>query len=368
MLRMTAVQALVLNAPRQLERRALPLPEISGDDALLRVEACGLCGTDHEQFTGELNPGYAFIPGHETIGILERVGARAAERWGVREGDRVAVEVFLSCRECDACRAGAYQRCVRHGLKDMYGIGAVDRAPGLWGGYAQYQYLAPDSMLCSVPAELDPVTATMFNPLGAGIRWSVTVPGTRPGDVVAVLGPGVRGLSACAAAKHAGAGFVMVTGKGARDAERLALAKDFGADLAVDVDEADPADVLRAAAGQLADVVVDVTAKAPAALAQALQVARRAGTIVLAGTRGSTATPGFNPDMIVHKELRILGALGVDAVAYRAALDLLASKQFPFDTVPRRAVGFDGVAELLRDMAGEGEIPPVHGVVVPDPI
>src|SRR5207237_3730251 len=104
----------------------------------------------------------------------------------------------------------------------------------------QYQSLAPASMLCRVPSSLDPVTATMFNPLGAGIRWAVTVPQTRAGDVVAVLGPGVRGLSACAAAKDAGASFVMVTGYGARDAPRLGIASEFGADLAVDVDTADP--------------------------------------------------------------------------------------------------------------------------------
>jgi len=204
-----------------------------------------LCGTDHEEFTGELFPGFAFVPGHESVGVIERVGARAAARWGVQEGDRVAVEVFLSCRECDACRAGAYQRCARHGLSDMYGYVDVERAPGLWGGYAEYQYLAPDSLLCRVPGTLDSVTATMFNPLGAGIRWGVTLPGTRAGDIVAVLGPGVRGLSACAAAKHAGAGFVMITGRGARDAPRLAAASEFGADLAVDVDTTDPVRALR---------------------------------------------------------------------------------------------------------------------------
>jgi hypothetical protein len=119
-------------------------------------------------------------------------------------------------------------RCERHGLADMYGFIPVDRRPGLWGGYVEYQYLAPDSMVLPVPAGLDPVVATLFNPLGAGIRWRITVPGTNPCDGVAVLGPGIRGLCAAAAAKHAGAGFVMVTGSGPRDADRLALAAQFG--------------------------------------------------------------------------------------------------------------------------------------------
>ncbi|MDP9336702.1 MAG: alcohol dehydrogenase catalytic domain-containing protein, partial [Actinomycetota bacterium] len=110
-----SARALVLVAPRQLDSRELPVPAIGDDDGLLRVEACGLCGTDHEQYTGELFPGFAFVPGHESVGVIEQVGRRAAARWGVREGDRVAVEVFLSCRDCDACRSGAYQRCVRHG-------------------------------------------------------------------------------------------------------------------------------------------------------------------------------------------------------------------------------------------------------------
>jgi alcohol dehydrogenase len=359
-------RALVLAAPRQLETRDLPLPAIGDDDGLLRVEACGLCGTDHEEFTGELFPGYAFVPGHESIGIVERVGPRAAARWGVHEGDRVAVEVFLSCRECDACRSGAYQRCARHGLADMYGYVGVDRAPGLWGGYAQYQYLAPDSMLCRVPEPLDAVTATLFNPLGAGIRWGVTVPGTRAGDVVAVLGPGVRGLSACAAAKQAGAGFVMVTGRGARDVPRLAVASEFGADVAVDVDAVDPVHALRDATGGLADIVVDVTAKAPDAFVQAIRLARPGGTVVVAGTRGGRPVAAFDPDPIVFKELRVLGALGVDTAAYTEALALLASRRFPFETLPRRVVGLDDAGALLAVMAGEGEVPPVHAVVVPD--
>jgi alcohol dehydrogenase len=358
-------RAAVLEAPRRLVVREVPLPDIGDDDGLLRVEACGLCGTDHEQYTGALPAGFAFVPGHETVGVVERVGARAAERWGVRPGDRVAVEVFLSCRRCPACRSGEYRRCREHGLAHMYGFRPVDLQPGLWGGYGEYQYLAPDSMLVPVPAGLDPVVATAFNPLGAGIRWGVTIPGTGPGDVVAVLGPGIRGLSVCAAAKDAGAAFVLVTGSGQRDAPRLELAKAFGCDLAVDVAASDPVDALRQATGGLADVVVDVTAKAPTALAQAISLARPGGTVVLAGTRGSTATPGFVPDLIVYKELRIVGALGVDAPAYHQALEVLASGRWPFAELPRRVADLATAEGLLRDMAGEGDPPPVHGVVVP---
>jgi alcohol dehydrogenase len=222
-------------------------------------------------------------------------------------------------------------------------------------------------MLLPLPADLDPVIATLFNPLGAGIRWTRTVGGAGQGDVVAVLGPGIRGLSACVAAKEAGAEFVAITGVGPRDTGRLDLASQFGADLAIDVSVDNPAKALRAATGgRLADVVVDVTAKAPAALAQGVAMARPGGTIVLAGTRGSPDTPGFWPDHVVYKELHLVGALGVDVTAYRAAIDVLVSRRWPFDDLPRQCAGFDGAEMLLQTMAGEieGE-PPVHAVLVP---
>lgn len=358
--------ALVLESPRRLVARGFALPEIGEDDGLIRVEACGLCGTDHEQYTGELSRGFAFVPGHETVGIVEEIGRNAAERWGVSAGQRVAVEVFQSCRSCEECASGRYRRCRRHGISDMYGFVPADRKPGLWGGYAEYQYLGPDSMLLAVPTGLDPVLATVFNPLGAGIRWGVTVPGTSPGDVVAILGPGIRGLCAAAAVKEAGAGFVMITGVGPRDAQRLELASGFGADLAVDICTQDPVVALREAAGRLADVVVDVTAKAPSAFQQAIALARPGGTVVIAGTRGSKVVERFSPDAIVFKELRLLGALGVDATAYSAALELLASRRYPFEELPRRVAGLDDAEDLLVTMAGESDTaPPVHGVIVP---
>jgi alcohol dehydrogenase len=333
------------------------------------VEACGLCGTDHEQFAGVLPIGAPVVPGHETVGVVEQLGRRAAERWGVAEGDRVAVEVFQSCRRCPACASGTYRHCAAHGIADMYGFVPFDRAPGLWGGYASHLYLSPDAMVLKVPSPLDPVTATLFNPVGAGIRWGTTVPHTAPGQSVVVLGPGIRGLSVLAAAKQASAGYVLVVGKGAGDARRLELALAFGADAVVDCDTGDPVEALQQATGALADVVVDVTAGAPEALGQAVALARPGATIVVAGTRGTSETPGFHPDSLVYKELRVQGALGVDVVAYRVALDLLASGDFPFATVPRRCASLDAgeVTDLLRSMAGPGSGAdrPVHAVVVP---
>ena len=88
--------------------------------------------------------------------------------------------------------------------------------------------------------------------------------------------------------------------------------------------------------------------------------------MVLAGTRNSTDTPGFVPDLVTFKELTLIGALGVDAPAYRRALDLLASDRWPFRSVSRTVAHFGGAAELLATMAGEGdEPPPIHAVLVP---
>jgi alcohol dehydrogenase len=360
------VSAMVLEAPRTLRRRNFPRPEIDDDDALLRVEACGLCGTDHEQFSGHLFGGFAFVPGHESVGVIEQIGRAAEERWDVRKGDRVAVEIFQSCRACERCTAGDYRHCRQHGIGDSYGFVPADRTPGLWGGYAQYQYLSRDSMLLKVPDTLDPVTATLFNPMGAGVRWGATMPQTGPGDVVAILGPGIRGLCSLVAARAAGASFVMVTGAGPRDRSRLDTARAFGADLVVDVAEEEPARALRAATGRGADVVVDVTAKAPGAFAQSLDIVRSEGTVVVAGIRGEPMPAGSNLDLIVYKEIRLLGVLGVDVTDYQAGLDLLAKTDLPFSSIERNVVGFDDLPALLESLANGDVDVPMHAVFAPD--
>jgi D-arabinose 1-dehydrogenase-like Zn-dependent alcohol dehydrogenase len=91
-------RAIVQTGPRALELRELPIPDIGDEAALLRIEACGICGSDAEQYAGVIPVRMPLIPGHEPLGIIEQIGDRAARRWGVNVGDRVAVEASSRAR------------------------------------------------------------------------------------------------------------------------------------------------------------------------------------------------------------------------------------------------------------------------------
>lgn len=95
--------AMVQTAKRALEKSSLPLPDIDDDSAILRVEVCGICGSDYEQFEDVLGipMPVPVVPGHEPLGIIEKIGDRAAPRWKIDVGDRVAVETMISCHCCN---------------------------------------------------------------------------------------------------------------------------------------------------------------------------------------------------------------------------------------------------------------------------
>src|SRR5437773_6983642 len=221
--------AMVQTGVRKLEPRDLPIPEIDDESALLRVEACGICGSDYEQYEGMLRTPLPVIPGHEPLGVIEQIGDAAARRWGVDVGDRVAVETMLSCRFCSACLGGRYHLCRE---RRIYSYIPLSEAPGLWGAYAQYMFVHRNSVVHKIDPALAASTAVMFNPLGAGFRWAVEMPRTGPGDTVLILGPGQRGLASVIACREAGADQILVTGLAA-DAKKLALAREFGADHAI---------------------------------------------------------------------------------------------------------------------------------------
>src|SRR5262245_48402917 len=233
----TTVRAAVLRQPKTLTLEAFPRPAIGPDDALLRLEACGICGSDYEQYEGaapstEDYMQYPVIPGHEPLGLIEEIGARARERWGVAEGDRVAVRSGYGCGRCAACERYETRACPKRG--GTYGYTDVAKAPHLWGGYGEHMYLCPHTVLRKMDPRIPAGVAVMFNPLAAGLSWAAAIPGTRPGDRVVVLGAGQRGLCCVIAARAAGARQVVITGL-ARDAERLALGRELGADDAIGV-------------------------------------------------------------------------------------------------------------------------------------
>ncbi|MGE4653040.1 MAG: zinc-binding dehydrogenase [Myxococcota bacterium] len=356
--------AMVQTAPRVLEPMDVPLPEIDDDSGLLRVEACGICGSDYEQFEGVLKTPMPAIPGHEPLGVVAAIGDRAAKRWGVDVGDRVAVETMLSCRHCGPCLGGSYHLC---DSRRIYSYIPLSDAPGLWGSYAQYMYLDPHCVVHRVDATLDASTAVIFNPLGAGFRWAVEIPQTGPGDTVLILGPGQRGLASVLACREAGASKIIVTGLEA-DARKLDLAREFGAHACIDVENEDArARVRELTDGRGADVVVDVSSYSVEPVADSIDYVRMGGTVVLAGVKGFKEIPRFISDKVVMKEVTIRGAIGVTSTGYEKAIRLLESRKYEVERMHTH--DFDlreaelAVRTLAREIPGDESI---HSCLIPE--
>lgn len=316
--------AVVQIGPSAFELADFEIPEVGPDDAVLAVEACGICGTDAETFAGGIPLRYPVIPGHEPVGRIAAIGERAAARWRVRPGDRVVLQSDIGCGRCVACLRG--DTCIVE--PGSLGFIPTTRAPSLWGGYAEALYLPPGAVPHRIADHVPARTAALYNLLGAGFAWGVEAPALRYGDTVAVLGPGQRGLACVIAARAAGAAFVAVTGVGARDAHKLALAADLGADLVIDVDQDDPVErVLAATGGEGVDVVVDTTPHATGPVLDALRMVRPGGTVVLGGLKGrDNGVPGFPVDDVALRRIRIVGVRAVDPRSFRNAVRLLEQR------------------------------------------
>jgi len=338
----------------QIELREYPLPEISADDALLKIEIAGICGSDiggYQEFAGEPR-----IRGHENVGFLAQIGANAAKRWGVREGDRVVVEQYLPCGNCRWCRTGEYRFCDQTDKLPgqtilRYGNTPVSVAPSLWGGFSQYLYLPPNAIVHKIPAHVPATHAALFVPLANGMQWAYLQGGAAPGKTVVIQGPGQMGLASVVAAREAGAQCVIVSGL-SRDAHRFEVARKLGAHHTVDVErESLSARVKQITNGQGADVVVNVSRGGRSTVRDALECASKIATIVLAGPgTQEIPTKGFGRKLITMKWVQ-----GASFNAFELGLQLMASGRYPLSEISTHQFDLRHVNEAIRAFAGEAE-------------
>ncbi len=360
-------RAAVHVAAKRTEIRELPLPLLASDAGLLRVVAAGVCGSDIAYYAdGSVGPR---ILGHENVGVVEQLGALARERWGVREGDLVALEEYLPCGHCADCRAGEYRSCLqtdntRAGAL-RYGTTGIDVPPALWGGYSQYQYLHPRAVLHRVPAGVSARLAAMALPLSNGFQWAYLDGGAGPGQTVVVQGPGQQGLACVVAAKAAGAKTVIVTGL-ARDETRLAVAKRLGADHCVAVDRDSLPDlVAEVTGGTLADLVIDVSSGGATTVVNGgLELLRKRGTLLVAAHKHA-ALDGFAIDAVIRGQITLRGVRGHSFRAVEMALNLMAQHDVDLNAMATHEFALDDVDRALRLVGGERGDGAIHVSIAP---
>jgi len=292
-----------------LEDVAMPKPR--PDEALVKVSAIGLCGTDvairNNSFVGRHGKVKTpVIAGHEFCGVIVETGSQVRR---LKPGDRVVTSAIKGCGKCHACRTGVYNRCQSW---DHVGIDSP-------GCFAEYVAVA-EEILFQVPDSIPDDEAAVLEPLTTAVRAFRANP-LPLGSFVAILGPGPFGLFILQAALAAGAATVAVIGL-SRDAERLRLAKSLGAAEIIEADKTDPVAAVKALTkGKGADRTVEATGKVEAVTA-GLEMTAPGCLMLMGGSGFSGQSVSFKPWNVVRDEKQIKGLQGFSWDDYLTVLDL----------------------------------------------
>jgi threonine dehydrogenase-like Zn-dependent dehydrogenase len=347
------VKAAVAVSPGHLEIQHFPRPALGAGDLLLRVELCGVCGSDVHLFHGDWGNPYPVILGHEFIGTVAEIGEQAARLHGLTPGNRIAVEMIWPCHQCFWCQRGLYNLCVedqREGRQFGCNIVAT-RPPFLWGGWAEYMYVPAGSLVHRAPDDLLWEQLVLIEPLAVAGR-AVNLTGVTLGDTAVVVGSGPIGLMTVVAARAAGVGQLILVGTREK---RLALGKALGADVCIDFRQEDALARVRALTGGWGADLVFETAGSLTSQTEALSYARRAGTVTFIGLTGNWPVT-FHPDQqLVTREIRLQSSI-LSAWAYQGAINIIQSKRFPIEKVVTHRFPLEAAGEALETSISSKEV------------
>ncbi|HOW86560.1 MAG TPA: zinc-dependent alcohol dehydrogenase family protein [Candidatus Aminicenantes bacterium] len=320
------MKAAVFTAPKQVEVRDVPIPEIKDDEVLIKVKAVGLCGTDIHIFKGEYFTEFPVIPGHEFSGVVDRVGR------GVRyfkEGDRVTADPNVFCEACYFCKRNLQNHC-----EDLRVIGVSGCQAN--GAFAEY-VAVPFKNVFPLDDAISFTQGAFVEPL-ACVAHGLDLAGIRFGSDVLVVGAGPIGLLLLQSLKAAGAARVVVLDL---DAEKLRMARELGADLTFAADGREP-EALKAVAPRGFDYVVDATG-IPAIIEKSFAYLKKAGTFLVFGVCPKDSKISVNPYEIFLNDWKIVGSFAIRKNFHQSILmlssgkvrtDPLLSLRYPLEKFP----------------------------------
>jgi 2-desacetyl-2-hydroxyethyl bacteriochlorophyllide A dehydrogenase len=324
------MKAAVISAPGKVEVTSVDDPAPGPGQVVVKVAACGLCGTDLHILQGEFAPSLPIIPGHEFAGVVVAMGTGTGTT-GLREGDRVAVDPSLYCHECHYCRIGRDNLCLRWGA-----IGVTKP-----GGAAEYAAV-PAANCVRLPEHIASGDAALIEPLSCAVR-GYDVLTSQLGSHVLIYGAGTMGLMMLELAKRTGAASVDIVDL---NAERLKIARDLGSTNAVT-----SADELDQPFGW--ELVVDATGN-QRAIQDGLGRVGPGGTFLQFGVADYATRVTIDPYRIYNKEITITGSMAVLHSYERAAGLLAAGVLNPATFITDRLPLADYAQAIERFRSGAG--------------
>ena len=319
--------------------RDVPVPVPGPDELLVRVEACGVCGTDRHLLHGEFPSAPPVTLGHEFCGIVEATGSEVT---GWRTGVRITGDPNIACGRCAPCLMGRVNLC-----RNLRAIG-IHRD----GGFADY-VLVPQGQAFELPATLPAEHGAFCEPLACCLH-GIDMAEIRAGSSVVVLGGGVIGLLVVQLARLAGANRVVLS---TRQASRRALAESLGATGSVDPTAGDVVSAITGPAGLLpggADVVIECAGVAET-VEQSVDLVRPGGTVVILGVMPQGQKVSIEPFSLLVREVKLVSSF-INPFVHRRAADLLASGSIKVAPLISRRVGLDEIPDVVANPPRGGEV------------